>query len=122
MAIQTLGVDKQCGLRGNVVNIINPVNETASILPRQFDDASVVQVMLMRKMEYKTPYLFETIRPKKVYDAARYLANSDLYKQDGITLSDNWLRNLPDDEVDFVVDKTHCDVLVEQQPANTVQE
>lgn len=66
MAIQKLGVDRQCGLKGNVINVINPINETATILPRNFDDASVVQLMLMRKMEYKNPYMFETIRPKKV--------------------------------------------------------
>lgn len=72
-----------------MVNVVNPINQTAQILPRNFNDASVIQLMLMRKMEYKTPYLFETIRPKKVYEAAKYLANSELYKEEGIMLSEN---------------------------------
>lgn len=97
MMIQKLGIDRQCGLKGIVINIMNPINETASILPRSFNEASVIQLMLMRKMEYKNPYMFETIRPKKVYDAARYLANTDLYKDEGIVLSDEWLADMHGD-------------------------
>ena len=45
MIIKKLGVDRQCGLKGNIINILNPINETAKILPRQFNEASVVQVI-----------------------------------------------------------------------------
>lgn len=98
MCIVRLGVDKQCGLRGNVVNVVNPINETARILPRRLDETEVIPLMLMRKMEYKNPYLFETIRPKKVYDAARFLASTELYKEENIVLSEEWLEDMPQNQ------------------------
>ncbi|XP_021964938.1 uncharacterized protein LOC110860191 [Folsomia candida] len=99
MTITKLGVDRQCGLKGNVINVINPINETARILPRRFEDASVIQLMLMRKMEYNNPYLFESIRPKVVYDVAKYVATTELYLEENIVLSDDWLRDVEQHKV-----------------------
>lgn len=115
MLIQKLGIDRQCGLKGNVINVINPINETANILPRRFNETSVIQLMLMRKMEYRTPYLYETVRPKKIYDAAKYLSKTVLYQEEGIVLSEDWLRTIGTDEIPFVVDpeKKSCDPIVE---------
>ena len=67
----------------------------------------------MRKMQYKQPYLYETIRPekvicicwiflstkinainqfiyysKKVYEACKYLITTPVYQEEGIVLSD----------------------------------
>jgi len=101
MRIQKLGIDRQCGLKGNVINIVNPVNKTASILPRNFDDDSILQVMMMRKMEYKTAYCFETVRPKKVYEAAQYLSKTQLHQDEGIVLSDEWSSKCKNEEIQF---------------------
>lgn len=110
MMIQKLGVDRQCGLKGNVVNVVNPINETVNILPRQFNEASVIQLMLMRRMEYKSPYLYETVRPKKIYDAARYLAQTSLYQEEGIVLSEDWLSRMGTEDVQFIVEEQQEDL------------
>ena len=73
MQIRLLGFERQSALRGNVVNIENDLDICAKVLPRKFDETSTVQVQLMRRMTYKSPYMYETIRPKKVYDAAIFL-------------------------------------------------
>jgi len=63
MQIRLVGCGQQSSLRGNVVNVENDLDICASVLPRSFDQTSTVQVKLMRKMDHKTPYMYETIRP-----------------------------------------------------------
>jgi hypothetical protein len=55
-------------------------------------------------MEYTQNYMFETVRPKKIYDAARYLTSTPLYQEEGIILSDEWLNDMGTGNVKFVVD------------------
>jgi len=51
-----------------------------------------VQVKLMRRMQYLAPYMYETIRPKKVYDAAHCLIQSQVCRDEGVVLSEEWSR------------------------------
>lgn len=88
MQIRSLGVYQQKGLRGNVVNVGNNFDVSANVLARKFQDTATVQVMLMRRMCYKAPYMYETIRPFVVYEAAKYLCQSELYIKEGIRLSE----------------------------------
>lgn len=90
MQIRSLGFSGQSRLKGNVVNIVNDLDICAKALPRQFQDSSTIQVMLLRRMVYKSPYMFETIRPKKVMEAAQYLSQTELYKTEGIVFSQDW--------------------------------
>ena len=77
MQIRSLGVDGQYGLRGSVVNVPLSVNDSVIRLPRRFNETYTVQVRLMRQMSNRRPYMYETIRPFKVFQAARYVtANS----------------------------------------------
>jgi hypothetical protein len=92
MQIRAVGSERQLVLRGNVVNVENDLDISAQILLRRFHETSTVQVQLMRRMRYRAPYMYETIRPKKVYDAAQCLIQSDLYKDEGIALSEDWSR------------------------------
>ena len=92
MQIRAVGCDRQSMLRGNIVNVENDLDICAQVLPRRFDETSTVQVQLMRRMRYRAPYMYETIRPKKVYDAAQILIGSELYKSQGVVLSDEWSR------------------------------
>lgn len=94
MQVRCLGRDRQYGLKGSVVNVSNDLEQSVSTLPRNLEDSATIQVMLMRRMCYNVPYLHETIRPKKVYDAARYLVNTPAYREDGVTLSPAWLTNV----------------------------
>jgi hypothetical protein len=90
MQIRLLGSEKQSSLRGNVVNVENDLDKCAKILPRRFNDTSTVQVQLKRRMIYTQPYMYETIRPLKVYQAAKYLLDSELYKKECPILSNEW--------------------------------
>jgi hypothetical protein len=74
------------------------------ILPRRFDETSTVQVMLMRKLCYNAPYMYEVVRPLMVYNAAKYLATTELYKNEGVVLSDAWANAKDGDAIDYVVD------------------
>ena len=52
-----------------------------------------------RKLNFKHHYQFQSVRPQKVLQAARYLVNnSQLFKNEGIQVSDNWLENLQSNE------------------------
>jgi len=55
-------------------------------MPRKCSETSVTHIMLMRKMEYRKPYMAEASRPLKVYNAAKFLAATDLYKEKNILL------------------------------------
>lgn len=80
MQIRPLGFEQQSQLRGNVVNVENDLNITTQVIPRRFEETSTVQVQLMRRMQYRRPYMYETIRPHKVHQAAVYLCGTELYK------------------------------------------
>ncbi|CAG7721850.1 unnamed protein product [Allacma fusca] len=103
--IRPLGVDRELGLRGNVVNIINPKNEFPKIIPQRFYETVAIQLKFMRRMQYKVPYMFETVRPKKVYEACRYLVTTPLYRAENFQLSDDWANFNETDEIDFITEK-----------------
>jgi hypothetical protein len=90
MQIRPLGSEQQSSLKGNVVNVENDLDVCAKILPRRFDDTSTVQVQLKRKMIYPRSYMYEIIRPLKVYNAAKFLLDSELYKKESVILSTEW--------------------------------
>jgi hypothetical protein len=73
MRVVEVGCDRQSQLRGNVVNVPIKLDKTVSILPREFNDTKIIQLKLMRRMAYKKPYLYETIRPNVVLEALEYL-------------------------------------------------
>ena len=53
-------LNPQLGCKGAVIHIPVEVNEMLDVLPRQFNDMSVLQLKLKRHREQKTDYLFET--------------------------------------------------------------
>ena len=130
MMLRPLGWDRQLGLKGNIVNVPIDVNETQKVLPRKMSNSSVVHLALMRRMDYKLPYMFETIRPLKVYEACKYLVTTPLYIQEGITLSHEWKNrtepipfNENDAEDDCLSDaEIDMDVYAEDEIINDSQE
>ncbi|KAK3916751.1 Forkhead box protein O4 [Frankliniella fusca] len=58
----------------------------------------------MRRMSDKTPYAFENVRPEKVFSAAKYFVNTQLYKQHKISLNENWLQQFHDQTNDAITD------------------
>lgn len=90
MQIHLKGKERQWALRGNVINVENNVNTCVDALPRVFDDAFVVHLKLMRRMHYTGHYIYDKVRPKKVYKALEYLINTPLYKKYNVALRDTW--------------------------------
>ena len=85
----------QLKISGNVVNVPADVNSTVNMLPRLADDTCTIKVQLKRKLQYKSSALSLNIRPNKVMQAAAWLVNtSTLYQDQGITIDENWLREV----------------------------
>uniref|UniRef100_A0A1I8MIT9 Uncharacterized protein n=1 Tax=Musca domestica TaxID=7370 RepID=A0A1I8MIT9_MUSDO len=94
MRIVSLGYNRQCAVRGAVVNVPIQLNTTVNVLPRTVNQTEVVQVHLKRRLQYEHSFMTETIRPAKIYEAARYLVNTELYKKHNIVLSSDWLNSM----------------------------
>jgi len=90
MQVKVLGSERQMGLKENVVNIENDLDICAQVLLRRFDETSTVQVKLMRRMNDKTPYMYEVVRPSKVYKAAKFLVQQPAYINQSVQLSNDW--------------------------------
>ena len=113
MVIRSLGYCKQFGLKGNLVNVPMNVDTNVSVLPRTFSDTQTIQLKLMRQMKNKNAFMYETIRPKVVYTAVKYLVEQELYKDEGIVISTNWLNQHSNERENFIVNdedkKAHQD-------------
>ena len=105
MVIRSLGSCKQFGLKGNLVNVPMNVDTNVSVLPRGFSDTHTIQLKLMRQMKNKNAFMYETIRPKIVHTAVKYLVEQELYKDEGIVISDNWLKQYPKESENYIVDE-----------------
>jgi len=92
LQIRNLGVDRQCGIKGNVVHIPNDLDTSVACIPRTEDQASIIPVILVRRLDHEKPYLFQMVRPVKIYEAAKYLLTTPIYKEEGATLSLDWLE------------------------------
>lgn len=90
MQIRLRGYEHQWSLKGNVVNVENNLDTIVNALPRQFREADVVQLKLMRKMTYRGHYIYDKIRPAKVVQAVKYLLGTPVYKKANVVLNENW--------------------------------
>ena len=82
---------RQFKIHGNVVNVPAEVSDTVNMLPRLPSETGTIKVNLKRRLQYKSSALSLNIRPYKVVQAANWLiSNSSLYRQEGITLNQNW--------------------------------
>ncbi|CAF3520518.1 unnamed protein product, partial [Rotaria socialis] len=103
MVIRSLGYSKQFGLKGNLVNVPMNVDTNVSILPRTFSDTQTIQLKLMRQMKNKNAFMYETIRPKIVHTAVKYLVEQELYKDEGIVISSDWLNQHFSERENFII-------------------
>ena len=93
MQLRELPRGGQLNLKGNVVNVPADVNTTVKQLPRMLDERETILVKLKWKLSYKHSVAFETIRPNKVLEAAKWLVeNSDLFKNEGIEIDNSWFE------------------------------
>jgi len=112
MRIISLGYERQCGIRGAVVNVPISVPDTVSVLPRTFDLTHVIQVHLKRKLEYSHNFMTETIRPVRAIQAVRYLVNTEVYRNHNISFDGDWLNQMgAEEEIPFIVDESDREVV-----------
>ena len=89
----------QLKITGNVVDVPADVNGTVTMLPRLPDETGTIKVQLKRRLQYKSSALSLNIRPNKVMQAAAWLVNtSPLYQDQGITIDENWIKDLQDSQ------------------------
>lgn len=83
----------QLNIKGNIVNVPADVNSTIKTLPRMMNENETIMLKLKRRLSYKHHVAFENIRPNKVFQAAKWLvANSLLFRNEGIVVNETWLQ------------------------------
>ena len=64
------------------------------MLPRLPNENGTININLKRRFQYKASALSLNVRPHKVFQAAHWLLNnSSLYREEEITLDQNWIAN-----------------------------
>ena len=110
MQIRELPRGHQLSIHGNVVNVPADVNTTISMIPRPIDESQTISIKLKKRKGFKGYYMFQTIRPFNVMYAAHYLTQtSELYRDEGIQLSNEWLNGLPLGNDDEMGNVSYCD-------------
>ena len=95
MQIRELPRGGQYSLKGNVINVPVDIQPTVSCLPRPMDENFTVAIQLKKKLTYKKVDFKENVRPLKVLTALQwFLNNSDLYKNSGINVANNWFQKV----------------------------
>ena len=91
MQIHELPRGGQLSIHGNVLNVPSDANLTVHTLPRLISESQTIPIKFKRRLSYKHHYQFQNVRPRKVFEAAKYLVNtSELYKSEGIEVQDTW--------------------------------
>ena len=97
----------QLKIKGNIVNVPADVNNTVNVLPRLPQESGTIKVQLKRRLQYKSSALSLNVRRYKILQAANWLAaNSALYREQGVSFSENRISsynvNMPRSETDTV--------------------
>ena len=114
MQIRELPRGGQYSLKGNVINVPVDIQPTINSLPRPMDENFTVAIQLKKKLSYKKVDFKENVRPLRVLSALHWLMNnSELYKNSGIVVDDNWFQEVTESAEDTVrefleVSKEHC--------------
>jgi hypothetical protein len=106
MKIYALGCDRQHGLRAGVINVPVNVPKMFRTIPIRPEESQVIQLKLKRKLAYNSHYIYERIRPHVVYAAGQYLVETNLYKDHGVTLREDWPEL---DTMEFIVEPNDMD-------------
>lgn len=99
MDIRTLAnraSNPQYGMKGSVIHIPVDVNEMVTSIPRNFDNLNIVAIPVdwKRRMEYKKCYLQGLVRPTYIIEAMNYLMGTELYKNYGIQIDEDFQLKL----------------------------
>ena len=91
---------KQRAVHGPAVNIPASLEPVCDLLPRLPTSAHLIPLKLKRKLQYKTAYLNNYIRPAKVMSALQFLKkNNTLYEN--VNINDNWTQTWETEDPDL---------------------
>ena len=62
------------------------IDKMVTVLPKNLSDDKTISIKFMRKMSYDHHYLFESIRPNKIFKALEFLVTQPLYKEYNIQI------------------------------------
>ena len=103
MQIRELPRGGQYSLKGNVINVPVDIQPTVDSLPRPMDEHFTVAIQLKKKLSYKKIDFKENVRPMRVLTALHWLlTNSDMYKNSGIKVDNNWFQAVTESAEDTV--------------------
>lgn len=91
------------------------VDTNVSLLPRTFGDTQTIQLKLVSQMKNKNALMYETIRPKAVYIAVKYLVEQELYNDEGIVISNDWLNQQFSKRENLIVNDEDRKIKLEQK-------
>ena len=95
MQIRELPRGGQLSIHGNIVNVPADVNSVVNTVPRPINELQTIATKLKRKLSYTHHYQFQSVRPRKVLEAAKYLVEtSELFQKEHIEVQGNWLNNV----------------------------
>jgi len=99
MQIRELPTGGQLSIHRNVINVPADVNSTVNVLPRPVNESQTIPIKLKRRLRYKHYYQFQSIRPSKVLEAAKYLVQtSKLFQNEGVQVANSWLNTLNEND------------------------
>ena len=81
------------GAKGPLVNIHINIPDTTKVLPRKFNEVSVLQIMLKRHLLHKTYYMYETVNVKRILDALAELKDTPIYKDLELNIDENAFKD-----------------------------
>ncbi|OAD65117.1 hypothetical protein PHYBLDRAFT_153778 [Phycomyces blakesleeanus NRRL 1555(-)] len=73
-----------------------------SLLPCNLDDSNTIHLSLARRMRYIKDYIRGNLSPAKVWRAALFLQSTTLYQEYNISLSDNWVQEVANNDTENV--------------------
>ena len=119
MQIRELPTGGQLSIHGNVINVPADVNSTVNVLPRPVNESQTIPIKLKRSLSYKHYYQFQSIRPSKVLEAAKYLVRtSKLFQNEGVQVANSWLDTLNENDGEMLQFLERNNV----ESSNTVEE
>lgn len=108
-------LNSQLGINGSIVNIPVNVPEMVNILPRSSNNMLTIQLKLKRRLEYKSNYMFESIRQSAILEALEHLINTPLYRENEITIDECSMQNYAKNSglINFIIESDDEQALIE---------
>ena len=127
MQIRELPRGGQLSIHGNVVNVPCNVAPIVTSLPRLLSDSATIPIKFKRKLQYKSDYQFQNVRPNKVIHASKWLLDhSQLFQSQGLHFNNQWEDKVQveDDKWKEVIDEQQEQIrdMPQVQPGNSSHE